>query len=137
MLRHFVLHVLEICKVHKFHILIFNITIVRQLGKRSPFLLDNNIQPANNLNFTYIYESRKRCANNGCYPLTWDDRGHRLSTEPTKPYWKLENINDLINQYNFVGYHDICNYPLLDRVCQFSKKKQGINFFGYIYLEVC
>jgi len=41
------------------------------------------------------------------------------STAPNVPkfdehyrnYWKLNNTQDLIDQFNYVGYHDICNYP--------------------------
>ena len=47
-----------------------------------------------------MYESRKRCVKDGCEPLLWDNRGLAQST---KAYWKLENIDDLINQYNYVG----------------------------------
>ena len=28
-------------------------------------------------------------------------------------YFPLENIDDLINQYNYAGFHDICIYPEL------------------------
>ena len=27
-------------------------------------------------------------------------------------YWKLNSAQDLIDQFNYVGYHDICNYPV-------------------------
>jgi len=32
------------------------------------------------------------------------------------PYWKLNSTDDLINQFNYVGFHDVCNYHSLDEL---------------------
>ena len=46
-------------------------------------------------------------------------------------YWKLETIEDLIRQYNYVGYHDICNYPTTSDIQHYIfGSAKG---FAYIY----
>ena len=31
-------------------------------------------------------------------------------------YFPFSNISDLIDQFNYVGYHDVCNYPGIDQL---------------------
>jgi len=81
-----------------------------------PFLLDNSIIPSNYLKFNELYQQRKEFGekrgdwdhqSNG--ELVWNAYGD--SNSNYKKYWELNNLTDFIKQFNFVGFHDICNYP--------------------------
>jgi len=40
-------------------------------------------------------------------PLWWDNNyGERVYQ-----YFPFSNISDIIDQFNYVGFHDVCNYP--------------------------
>jgi len=43
--------------------------------------------------------------------VLWDIYGYRKET-----YFQFSNISDLIDQFNYVGYHDVCNYPGTDQL---------------------
>jgi len=49
--------------------------------------------------------------------LVWDSHGYshnnngKSRNRNYRNYWKLQNVEDLILQFNYVGFHDICNYP--------------------------
>jgi len=99
-----------------------DITICSDL--KSKFLLDNGANLANGLNFSDVYDARKRY-HRGSFvlqpgefnhmgrinDLMWRNESKSPGHIGHSPYWPLNNIADLINQYNFVGYHDICIYP--------------------------
>jgi len=38
--------------------------------------------------------------------------GEHYPHDHYRNYWELNSTQDLIDQFNYVGYHDICNYPL-------------------------
>ena len=86
----------------------------------APFLLNNSYTPPNNISLTKLYNQRKQYgagaheAGNVVYTrekmLVWD-AGFGNWHRNREKYWKLDNIDDLIAQFNYVGYHDVCNYP--------------------------
>ena len=102
---------------------------------KAAFLLDNDAKLAGNVSWSTIYTQRKDLDgnqrkdafyNNG--GLLWDAAGFNSNPTPdpdtgivpeknlTRGYrfqehWPLNSIDDLLNQYNYAGYHDICNYP--------------------------
>ena len=44
--------------------------------------------------------------------MFWDDYdGYRKGK-----YFPFSNISDLIDQFNYVGFQDVCNYPGLDQL---------------------
>ena len=43
--------------------------------------------------------------------MLWDSGGYRKGK-----YFPFSNISDLIDQFNYVGYHDVCNYPGNDQL---------------------
>ena len=84
------------------------------------FLLNNSFVPANNIEFDELYRQRQ------AYGESLETNGHRsngqlvwnaytfnrpLSNTHYQQYWNLSNLDNLIDQFNFVGYHDVCNYP--------------------------
>ena len=86
---------------------------------KAPFLLDNSYNPSVNmtelyqLRINYFYE--KYTPGDTSYKmessrvLRWDvfnEDGYRF-----QKYLPFETIDDLIYQFNYVGYHDVCIYP--------------------------
>ena len=124
-----------------------NMTICHPM--KAPFLVDNTFVPANNLNFEELYRQRQGeqqefdmpefemplelamafCHNQN---LAWN--GVEFAEEwffsfHCQQYWNFNNLNDLIKQYNFVGFHDVCNHPKLTELhFQF-----GIKGFMFLY----
>lgn len=86
-----------------------NVTLCRPLS--ATFLVDNEVVPI--LNMSSLYQSRQLFGQEqvtyeegGEGKLLWDEGfGYRQHQ-----YWPLDNITDLIKQYNYVGYHDVCIY---------------------------
>ena len=95
---------------------------------KATFLLDNDVAP--HVNLSILYQARQSIAHelilnepakqhspfeyqDNNILLTWDYQGR--STLPASyrryQYWPLENIGDLIKQFNYVGFHDLCIYP--------------------------
>ena len=58
------------------------------------------------------------------------------TAEHFENYWSLESTEDFINHFNFVGFNDICNYPTISELHDFSSpsgatmRKKG---FRYLY----
>ena len=100
----------------------------------SQFLLDNTIAPANNLSLSKLYDQRQSYGRlNGKrieWNDTWENRGllwnsrtlkdcdiyckkaiHKVKCRKKEEYWKLRNSQDLIDQFNYLGFHDVCNFP--------------------------
>jgi len=48
-------------------------------------------------------------------------------------YWKLNSTQDLIDQFNYVGYHDICNYPLGAEINSGGVTHTWLNPKGFYY----
>ena len=90
-----------------------NGTVCRPLKSKAKFLLDNGATVTGNISLGTIYQERKAFGkshekwmdwtNNG---LLWDD----YASERKHNYMPLQNIDHFIEQFNFVGFHDICNY---------------------------
>ena len=89
------------------------VTLCRPLN--ATFLVDNEVVPF--VNMSNLYESRQLLAKekigwndilDGEGGLVWDygNQGYRRHQ-----YWSFDNITDLIKQYNYIGYHDVCIYP--------------------------
>ena len=104
-----------------------NLTLCR--SPRAKFLIDNDVLPA--VNMSNLYGKRQSFAHEllrnhsdwernpfkytgGTGLLGWDfdSIGNRPSYRKNK-YWPLDNITDLINQFNYAGFHDMCIYPRL------------------------
>ena len=123
----YILYILPICGLmilFKFGKAEF--TMCRSL--EANFLLDNDVVPAHNMSMLYrerilLAEKLKNEAlenhldawdyiggNGG---LIWDYQMKVYTPKAYRKekYWPLENITDLINQFNYVGFHDICIYP--------------------------
>ena len=60
---------------------------------------------------------------------TNDDRCYTRSN-----YWKLKNLNDLIDQFNYVGFHDICNFPRIPDFLDFRQCPGSFNVKSFTYL---
>ena len=81
---------------------------------KTNFLLDSEVELANNLTLLDLYNKRKEYGKSqekwhewsGEGGLLWDDYEH----DNKHKYMRLTNITDLIDQFNFVGFHDICHY---------------------------
>ena len=107
-----------------------NFTICQLLN--APFLLDNDVTPVVNMSSFYhtrILSGEAKITDldlfNGEGGLVWDFTPCILLGDKCKQpdiiyeensyrrfkYWSLENISDLIKQYNYMGLHDICIYP--------------------------
>ena len=89
------------------------------------FLLDNDVLPV--VSMSKIYKLRQSMQHNQLkdhpHPQlnVWDDEGGLLwnyggiesniyGGYRAYKYWPLENITDLIKQYNYIGWHDVCIY---------------------------
>ena len=84
-------------------------SICRPLHPSTKFLLDNTEQPKVPFSFDQIYEQRRVFSVNRTWPdggLLWDHSNSQRQGE----YMPLGSIEDFLDQFNFVGYHDICNY---------------------------
>lgn len=98
-----------------------NGTVCRPI--KATFLVDNEITPAHNM--SELYQSRQLIGEekgiekfldvfNAKGGLAWDYSrysGNRDAIFREYQYWPFDNITDLIKQYNFIGYHDVCIYP--------------------------
>ena len=109
-----------------------------------PFLLDNRAPLAHNFELSDLYRKRQAYAseildwagNDGLWRrsglieprngLLWD----AMSTK--QPYMPLDDITDFIAQFNYVGYHDICNYPQRKDVHKIDYADKETDFF-YLY----
>ena len=111
---------------------------------KAPFLLDNTFVPANNLNFEELYRQRQKYGEEREYgeigQLVWNLDSEKYSESiHKKKYWKFSDINSLTKQYNYVGYHDVCNYlqvselhrVKLTSVNSFTKKGFEFIYQGY------
>jgi len=72
----------------------------------------------------------------------WDYHGVHPAGYREKQYFPFSNISDLIDQFNYVGYHDVCIYPgdyqlspTVDNRCPTLQPPKGIRyvFGGHIY----
>ena len=72
------------------------------------FLLDNDVEPV--FNMSNLYRLRQELGQENRNQL--NSEGGMVWNKPWGDYWPLENITDLIKQYNFMGLHDICIYPM-------------------------
>lgn len=97
------------------------------------FLLDSEVELANNLTLLDLYEQRKKYGKShkkwhdwsSGGGLLWDDYGH----ERRHNYMPLNNIKDFIDQFNFVGFHDICNSfdeTHIEQILEPTYRKKGI-----------
>ena len=102
-----------------FSLIRFNIPLCRKL--HAPWLLDNTATPApfilengksENISFPDLktaretYGAGKDVSAGG---MVWKDI--QLNPTSKEKVMNLDGIPDLLRQYNFVGYHDICIYP--------------------------
>ena len=106
---------------------------------QAPFLFDNTFVPANNLDFEELYRQRHIYGwnkdNYYYYPngqLVWnaDWGGEFIHYEQ---YWNFSSLNDLIKQFNFVGYHDVCNYPTSFELHYVSWNSDKMKGFDVLY----
>ena len=64
----------------------------------------------------------------------WDVDGYRQNR-----YMPFRNINDLINQFNYIGYHDVCIYPPMGDMAYYPDNKvndyKGVHLVYYGHSE--
>ena len=132
-----------------------SLTLCRPM--QASFLLDNTTAPANNISLQELYLQRQTYgeqANLITYSyeqngqLLWNAWQRRLpgplpgyveeyydSQHNYKKYSNLSSLQDLIEQFNHVGFHDVCNYPkfneLAQRTTDDDTKKFGFYYPGY------
>jgi len=60
----------------------------------------------------------------------WDIKGYREGN-----YLPLETIDDLVEQFNYVGFNDLCIYPVWSDLATYmdpmSRDTKGIEFVYY------
>ena len=103
-----------------------NMTVCRPM--KAEFLLNNSFVPANNLDFETLYLQRQ----NSKEDLIWD--WTQWLDENDHEYFKFTNLDNLIDQFNFVGYHDVCNFPKMISMHWFvDTRMKGFEFLypGY------
>ena len=74
-------------------------------------------------------EKIKAEENRGKFGLLWNAKTDNFYYNGTQDhrcyrrlnYWKLNNLKDLIDQFNYVGFHDICNYPTKPDFIEYRK----------------
>ena len=89
------------------------------------FLLDNDVVPVFNMSKLYRlrqvleqeiiesdFSSQVTPIDNSAGGLMWN-YDHTQFGYRRNNYWPIDNITDLIKQYNYIGFHDICIYPTL------------------------
>jgi len=98
----------------------------------APFLFNNSATLSLNTTFTDLYRDRKR--HGGMVrDLDTEDEGYKSLEMP------LNNLTDFISQFNYVGYHDICNYPQRNELFKYlesgvyNQKGFEYNYPGYIW----
>lgn len=92
-----------------------NVTICRPL--KATFLVNNEANLCGYSSLSEIYSQRRTFVSdkdpfmdNG--GLLWDQHeGYRF-----QEYFPLNNTADLIDQFNYAGYHDICIYPRMNEL---------------------
>ena len=68
--------------------------------------------------------------------LTWDGHADFAGYRGQK-YLPFSEISDLIDQFNYVGFHDVCNYPTRNELTPYKDPKdprtKGVKqvFVGY------
>ena len=78
------------------------------------FLLDNDVVPVFNMSNLYrlrqVLGTSEKDWTDSTSELMWDFFKFNIGYQRYN-YWPIDNITDLIKQYNFMGLHDICIYP--------------------------
>jgi len=97
-------------------------------------LLNNSASLSLNTTFTNLYQNRKIHGGHMVTDLWKGLKGYKGLEMP------LNNLTDFIAQFNYAGYHDICNYPENTDLFQYlepdrSKNPKGLlyNYPGYIW----
>jgi len=92
------------------------------------FLFNNSASLSLNTTFTDLYQDRK--GHGGMVTNLWkrkEDEGYKILEMP------LNNLTDFIAQFNYVGYHDICNYPEKNELFEYSELDRSENPKGFKY----
>mgnify|MGYP006944983221 CR=1 FL=1 len=90
------------------------------------FLFNNSATLSLNTTFTDLYQDRKR--HGGIVSDLWkDEEGFKRLKMP------LNNLTDFISQFNYAGYHDICNYPEENELFYYWKTNKSKNPKGFEY----
>ena len=103
------------------------------LKAQTEFLLDSEVELANNFTLFDLYEQRKEYGKSHEKWHDWSDEGGLLwddyEHENKHKYMRLSNITDFIEQFNFVGFHDICNYfdeTFVERILDPIDRSKGL-----------
>ena len=109
-------------------LLLFETNSILCYPMEATFLFNNSATLSLNTTFTDLYQDRKR------HGGMVQDRGYKRLEMP------LNNLTDFISQFNYAGYHDICNYPEKNELFDYwetdtSKNPKGFryNYPGYIW----
>mgnify|MGYP006944950448 CR=1 FL=1 len=99
------------------------------------FLFNNSATLSLNTTFTDLYRDRKRHGGMVSDMRYMFDEGCKRLEMP------FNNLTDFVSQFNYAGYHDICNYPERNELFRYyyetdtSKNPKGFsyNYPGYIW----
>ena len=49
-------------------------------------------------------------------------------------YLPFETINDIIDQFNYVGYHDVCIYPSMSYLSRSSDRTNNMKGLAHVHV---
>ena len=90
------------------------------------FMFNNSATLSLNTTFTDLYRDRK--IQGGMVQDLW--KGEEGFNRLKMP---LNNLSDFIAQFNYVGYHDICNYPEWTELFGYMETDRSKNPKGFLY----
>ena len=121
-----------------------NKTLCRPM--KAEFLFNNSFVPAFNMDFDTLY--RQRQIYGELHEIKWyqwpdvmelngqmvwnakEQEGYSVITPRYHKYLNFSSLDNLIDQFNFLGYHDVCNYPKSSELHFFRNRKKE---FQYLY----
>ena len=106
-----------------------NMTVCHQMKTR--FLVDNTFVPGYNLDFEKLYRQRQSYGEGQVWVNQSDENAQLLWNYQT--YWNFSSLDNLVDQFNFVGYHDVCNHPTSSELHYVNEDPDRMKGFLYLY----
>ena len=111
---------------------------------KAEFLFNNSVVPAFNMDFDTLYRQRQIYGERfysgsfqGNDQLVWNVKNVEVKYCYQKycyqKYFNFNNLHNLIDQFNFVGYHDVCNYPKRSELHYVFYPRNRQKGFAYLY----
>jgi len=107
-------------------VILFKTNSILCLPLEASFLFNNSADLALETTFTDLYRDRKQHGRMVRARFNKGNSGTRLRMP-------LNNITDFIAQFNYAGYHDICNYPEKNELFRSEMKSKYPKEFQYHY----